>query len=81
VSFFYVPDQDAHCIGAKLVTQIVWYGSTRTPFTFGYAQEILKAAGFKDVRRCAFRRTTSGDREIVSLDNRERETLFVEAHR
>ena len=35
-------------------------------------------AGFTDVRRCAFRQTASRYPDIVSLDDRERETLFVE---
>src|SRR5512139_2177396 len=29
--YFYVPDEHARAIGAKLVTQIIWYGSVRTP--------------------------------------------------
>jgi SAM-dependent methyltransferase len=77
--YFYVPDSDARDIGAKIVTQIIWYGSVRTPFTFGYARELLLAAGFRDVRRCAFGETASGRTDIVALDNRPRETLFVEA--
>ncbi len=78
-AYFYVPDSDARDIGAKLVTQIIWYGSVRTPFTFGYAREVLEAAGFHDVRRCAFGASASGRADIVALDNRPRESLFVEA--
>ena len=36
-------------------------------------------AALPDVRRCAFRATASRHAEIFALDNRERETLFVEA--
>lgn len=78
-AYFHVPDEDARAIGAKLVTQIIWYGSVRTPFTFDFAQEVLASAGFRQVTRCAYRQTASPHADIVSLDNRERESLFVEA--
>ena len=77
--YFYVPDGDASSLGAKLVTQITWYGSVRTPFTYDSLEEWLLAAGFRTVERCEYRRTTTRDPEIVRLDNRERESLFVEA--
>lgn len=78
-AYFHVPDDDARAMGAKLVTQIIWYGSVRTPFTFDFAREVLEGARFRDVRRCAFGATGSRHAEIVALDNRERESLFVEA--
>ena len=37
------------------------------------------AAGFDRIDRCAYRRTASPHADIVELDNRERESLFVEA--
>ena len=41
-AYFFVPDSDARSLGAKLVTQIIWYGgSVRTPFTFDFAHELL----------------------------------------
>jgi len=76
---FCVPDHDAQVLGAKLVTYLIWYGSTRTPFNVDFAREALARAGFRDVRRRAFRETASRHAEIVALDNRERESLFVEA--
>jgi SAM-dependent methyltransferase len=78
-AYFYVPDEDAGRLGSKLVTQLVWYGSVRTPFTFDFAVETMERAGFGAVVRCAFRTTASRFADIVTLDNRERETLFVEA--
>ena len=78
---FYGPDRDARSIGAKLVTQIVWYGSVRTPFTPDYAEEVLEGAGFREVARCAFRESRYGDPALAALDNRERESFFVEARR
>jgi ubiquinone/menaquinone biosynthesis C-methylase UbiE len=77
--YFLVPDEDAGAIGSKLVVQLVWYGYTRTPFTRDFAHELLAAAGFAAVRDCAYRRTASAYPAIVELDNRERESLFVEA--
>ena len=77
--YFFVPDADARAIGAKLVTQIIWYGSVHTPFTFDFAREWLERAGFREIARCAFRETRHGDARLVELDNRERESFFVEA--
>lgn len=79
--YFFIPDADASSIGGKLVTQAIWYGSVRTPFTFDFACETLLRAGFREPRRCAFRQTSYGDATLVELDNRERESLFVEALR
>ncbi len=79
--YFFVPDADATSIGGKLVTQAIWYGSVRTPFTFDFACEWLLRAGFRDPLRCGFGQTRHGGDGIVELDNRERESLFVEALR
>lgn len=79
--YFYVPDEDAAGVGSKLITQLVWYGSVRTPFTYEFVEEWLRKAGFRDVTRCAFKETQSAYPDIVQLDNRERETLFVEAQK
>jgi hypothetical protein len=53
----------------------------RTPFTWDFAAEVCGDAGFATVRRCEFGRTGSPFADITALDNRERETLFVEAVR
>jgi SAM-dependent methyltransferase len=78
-AYFYVPDSDARAIGAKLVTQLVWYGSVRTPMTFDCVEEWLRREGFSAVRRCDYGQTYSPYPEIVGLDNRPRESFFVEA--
>lgn len=78
-AYFYVPDADAKQIGTKLVTQLVWYGSVRTPFTFDCIAELLTRQSFHHIRRCEFGRTRSSYPDIVALDNRPRESLFVEA--
>ena len=77
--YFYVPDSDALTIAGKLAVQMTWYGSSRMLFTREWASELLERAGFHDIARCTFRTTLSRYPEIVELDNRERETLFVEA--
>ena len=77
--YFYVPDRDVRSIGGKLSVQMTWYGSTRSLFTYDFLEELLGRAGFRDIRRCAFGETASDDPAIVALDNRERESLFVEA--
>jgi len=78
--YFHVPDRDAVSLGAKLVTQIIWYGSVRTPMTFGFVRESLERSGFREVKRHAFGQTGSGMTDICVLDNRERESMFVEAN-
>lgn len=77
--YFYIPDDEVRRPGAKLVVQTVWYGSTRTPFTWDLIDELCEKAGYARVVRCAYRRTASAHPDIVALDNRERESLFVEA--
>jgi SAM-dependent methyltransferase len=77
--YFLIPDEDAATIGGKLVTQLVWYGWSRSLFTRDFAEELLRKAGFRDMWTCAFRETKSQFPEIVELDSRERESLFVEA--
>jgi predicted SAM-dependent methyltransferase len=79
--YFYVPDEHARSVGGKLCVQVTWYGSTRTPFTFDLARELLERSGFRSITRCAYRETRSPWPDIVALDNRERESLFVEATR
>lgn len=79
--YFEVPDRDARSLGAKLVTQLVWYGYSRTVFTWDFLRELLVDAGFVSIRRCGFRETTAPFAGITSLDDRERETLFVEARK
>src|SRR3954465_678784 len=80
-AYFYVPDEHARSVGAKLITQIIWYGSVRTPCNFEFVGESLAAAGYHDIERCSFGVTFSRFPQLASLDNRERETLFVEARK
>ncbi len=78
-SYFYIPDSDAETLSGKLIVQMTWYGSSRLMFTFEFARELLQKAGFDTVTRCAYRITASRYPLITELDNRERESLFIEA--
>jgi len=77
--YFHVPDEDARSIGAKFVTQMIWYGYSRSLFVHDFIEELLQRAGFARIDRCEYRQTASPWPDIVTLDNRERESLFMEA--
>jgi SAM-dependent methyltransferase len=77
--YFLIPDEEAASIGGKLVTQLLWYGWSRTLFTPDFAEELLKQAGFQAVQMCSYQETNSRFPEIVELDSRERESFFIEA--
>jgi predicted SAM-dependent methyltransferase len=77
--YFLIPDEDASTIGGKFVTQLLWYGWSRTLFTHDFTDELLKEAGFGEIHACSFHETKSRFPEIVNLDSRERESFFVEA--
>ena len=76
--YFLVPDEDAKSIGAKLIVQLLWYGYSRTLFLPDFVEELMYKAGFSSVTHCAFRTTASSYPEIIELDNRESESLFIE---
>lgn len=78
---FLIPDEHAATLGGKLALQLAWYGYVRTLFTYDFAAELLRKAGFTSVERCWYHETRSAHPEIVECDNREEETLFVEAVR
>jgi hypothetical protein len=77
--YFAVPDEDASTLGGKFIMQILWYGYSRVMFTHEFIEELSLKAGFSRVHRCGFRETRSPWGEIVDLDNREKESLFIEA--
>jgi len=77
--YFLVPDDDVRSLGGKMIVQLTWYGYSRSMFTFDFIEELLYGAGFVRVERCACGETKSRHPEIVELDDRERESLFVEA--
>ena len=80
-AYFHVPDEDALSLGGKLSIQLTWYGASRSLLTWDFAHELLFKAGFGRIRKAAYQSTTSPFTEITALDDRPRETLFVEAVR
>jgi predicted SAM-dependent methyltransferase len=77
--YFLIPDDDAATLAGKLSVQMTWYGSSRSLLAHEFVAELLVKAGFREVRRAEYRQTGSPYPEIVSLDNRPRESFFVEA--
>jgi ubiquinone/menaquinone biosynthesis C-methylase UbiE len=77
--FFLVPDEMKKTLGGKFITQVLWYGYSRTIFVPDFIGELLHDAGFAEIHQLSFGTTASNFPEIVSLDNRKRESLFVEA--
>ena len=70
---------DWDTLSGNFITFILDYNYTRTPFTYEFAEELLKKAGFKDVCRVSYRETKTAFPEIVELDNRESESFYFEA--
>lgn len=77
--YFLIPDEEVKSIGGKLIVQLIWYGYSRTLFTYDFIRELLHKAGFRSVSQCLYKQTNSPFADIVELDDRERESLFVEA--
>lgn len=77
--FMGIPDEDISSLGGKFIVQLIWYGYVRTLFTADFIEELLLKSGFREVHHCAYRETRSPYVGIIELDNRENESLFVEA--
>jgi SAM-dependent methyltransferase len=77
--YFLVPDDIVHSHGGRFIVHMLWYGYSVTLFTAEFIEELLLRAGFSRVEHCGFRETHSRHPDIVELDNREQESLFVEA--
>ncbi|MDQ1455988.1 MAG: hypothetical protein QOH28_1608, partial [Actinomycetota bacterium] len=78
-SYFAVSDEDAATLGGKFILHMLWYGYSVSMFTSEFAHELLRRAGFGDIRNCRHRETASEHEGITELDNREPESFFVEA--
>jgi SAM-dependent methyltransferase len=76
---FLIPDDDSPSVGGKFAIYLTWYGYTRSLYTAPFLEELLFRAGFRHVRRCRYRETFSAHAGITELDNREAESLFMEA--
>jgi hypothetical protein len=73
------PVADWETLSGNFITYLLWHSYNRTLFTPDCAAELLGKAGFREVRRVAYRQTASPYPEIVELDNRREESFSVEA--
>lgn len=81
MDYFKVDPGEVKTPGGRFIVHMLWYGYSRTLFTTDFATELLVKAGFVDVCECPFQETASPFEEIVDLDNRPLESLFIEARR
>lgn len=70
---------DWETLSGNFITQLTNYGYARTLFTYEFLEELLQKAGFSRVNQVAYCQTTSPYPELVELDSRPDESLFVEA--
>jgi hypothetical protein len=77
--YFHLVAKDATTPGGRLITQMLWYGYSRTLFTADFCAELLEKAGYVNIVLCEARQTASEFPEIVELDNREAESFYIEA--
>lgn len=77
--FFLIPDDRIKSLTGKMIVQLLWYGQSRSLFTTEFITELLARAGFEDICPCAYRETRSRHPWLTELDDRELESLFVEA--
>jgi predicted SAM-dependent methyltransferase len=77
--YFFVSDEDAASLGGKFVIHMLWYGHSRLLFTRDFIEELLLKAGFRQVFHAEAWETVSSYPDIIELDDRAEESLFVEA--
>lgn len=77
--FFLIPDEAIQSLTGKMITQLLWYGCSRTMFTAEFMAELLARNGFQNIYPCSFRETRSSFPGIVELDDRQLESFFIEA--
>ena len=71
-------DHQIEGINARFCTWVTWFGTHRSVFTGRYLEDLLIDAKFT-VRFARYRETHTDHLEIVELDSRPTESLFVEA--
>lgn len=81
IDYFLIGDDVIRSVAGKMIVQLTWFGRSRSMFTFDFIRELLERNDFADVKRCEFRQTHSPFPGIIELDDRELESLFVEATR
>ncbi|WP_425617310.1 methyltransferase domain-containing protein [Anatilimnocola sp. NA78] len=81
VDYFLIGDDEVKSLAGKLIVQLLWYGRSRSMFTWEFTQELLARTGYREITRCKFQESASGLDGITELDNRPLESLFVEARK
>lgn len=76
---FQVADDHERSIDGKLCLYVSQAGSTRSVFTAPWLRELCARAGWKDVTQTPHRTTISPWQDIITLDSRPEESVFVEA--
>lgn len=76
-SYFQLYQWDS--VAGNFITQILWHSTIHCFYTKEFIEELLKKAGYREIRHVKFQETGSRWPEITSLDNRPGESLFVEA--
>ena len=66
-------------LAGNFITHMLLHNTIKTPFTYGFAAELMGKAGFRTVYRTSFRQTGSAHSDIVQFDNRESESFYIEA--
>jgi hypothetical protein len=77
--YFHLVAKDSRTLGGRLITQMLWYGYSRSLFTADFTVELLQKAGYVDIALCEAGQTASKFPEIVALDNRKAESFYIEA--
>jgi predicted SAM-dependent methyltransferase len=79
--YFKVDPELVQSHGGRFIVHMLWYGYSRSLFTVDFAQELLERSGYVDVCECRYGVSASGIEQITDLDNRPRESFFIEARR
>lgn len=81
VDYFLIGDDEVRSLAGKMIVQLLWYGRSRSMFTWEFTKELLERTGYREIVRCAHEQSPSGLLGITELDNRALESLFVEARK
>lgn len=79
--YFLIPDEEMRTLGGKMIAQLIWYGYSRTLFVPEFVEELLRRAQFSAIHHVSIGTTAGPFPDIVELDDRPRESFFVEAVR
>jgi ubiquinone/menaquinone biosynthesis C-methylase UbiE len=79
LDYFLISDEEVKCLSGRMIVQLLWRGQSRSMFTTEFIAELLARNGFQSITPCPFRETKSAYPEITELDNRQIESLFIEA--